>query len=109
MRGYAASPCLRCIKVADPRNCENKNCKTWQAWFLGRWELIRQYPRQEMDRTPLKPAGVAIGGSRYCHPAQVKTYLTKDPCESCRCPKDLCTTPCRIRRTWEEARGDVLL
>ena len=36
------NPCTRC-RSANPRTCENKSCKRWQAWFLMRWKLIHGY------------------------------------------------------------------
>lgn len=108
-RQGTASPCLSCIQVSDPRNCENKNCRRWRAWFLDRWALIHAYQRRDMDTAPLRSVGVPLGGRHYCHPEHTRQYLAADPCQSCRCPRDLCTSPCRIRRAWEEARGDVLL
>ena len=35
------SPCLTCIRVKDPSNCENKTCKLWKAWFIRTWEAMR--------------------------------------------------------------------
>ena len=102
------SPCLRCCRVKDPRNCENKNCQTWRRWFLRRWELIRGYPRQAQEQAKLTPVGISVGGNRYAPPHQTRNYLIHDPCQSCLCPKDLCTTPCPSRRNWEDARKDVL-
>lgn len=37
------SPCERCTRIADPENCENKNCKDWKAWFLRRWRAIHAF------------------------------------------------------------------
>ena len=48
--------------------------------------------------------GVVIGGVRYAMPHRVKGYLEKDPCEGCRCPRDLCVVPCRVKRDWDGAR-----
>jgi len=103
------SPCLTCIRVADPRACENKNCKPWRQWFLDRWALIHKYPRQQMEQAELKPAGVNIGGTHYATPHQVQAYLGNDPCKRCVCPKDLCSSPCRVKRAWEESRKEVFL
>lgn len=103
------SPCLCCQRVADPRNCDNKNCVQWRQWFLARWELIRRYPRQHMEDAVLKPVGVPVGGRHYAAPHQVKTYLQTDPCQACICPRDLCSTPCRVRRAWEETKGATYL
>ena len=37
------SPCEGCTRVACPEKCENKLCKEWKAWFLGRWAGIHAY------------------------------------------------------------------
>ena len=103
------SPCLTCMRVKNPRACDDKDCKVWQNWFLSRWELIHKYPRQQMESAQLKPVGVNVGGTHYAAPHQVRAYLQTDPCENCKCPKDLCTTPCRVRRAWEEARQEAFL
>lgn len=103
------SPCLRCLRVEDPRKCENKNCQLWQRWFIDQWNMLRADPRQAMEQVELKPVGVAIGGRRYAAPHQTRSYLRKDPCDACRCPKEFCTSPCPTRRAWEEARKDVLI
>ncbi|MBQ6852294.1 MAG: hypothetical protein IJO04_04615 [Oscillospiraceae bacterium] len=103
------SPCLTCTKVSDPRACDNKNCKSWQAWFLERWALIHRFPRQQMEQAELKPVGVNVGGRHYAAPHQVQAYLRTDPCEKCVCPKDLCSSPCRMRRAWEETKQEVFL
>ena len=71
--------------------------------------MIHRYPRRQMEQAELKPVGVSVGGTRYAAPHQVQAYLQKDPCKECMCPKDLCTTPCRVRRAWEEAKGEVFL
>ena len=109
MTDVRPSPCLCCTRVADPRACDNKNCTQWRLWFLGRWELIHRYPREHMEAVQLKPVGVPVGGRHYAAPHQVKAYLQKDPCATCVCPKDLCTSPCRVRRAWEEAKGETFL
>lgn len=103
------SPCLTCTRVADPRNCENKNCMRWQKWFLGRWELIHNYPRAKMETARTQPVGVNVGGTHYAAPHQVRQYLEKDPCGQCLCPKDLCIQPCGIRRAWDAAKREVFL
>ena len=102
------SPCMTCRRVPDPRQCENKLCKPWRAWFLERWELIRAYPRVCMEVYAPEPVGVVIGGRHYAAPHQVSGYLGKDPCDGCRCPRELCATPCREKRAWTQAREDVL-
>lgn len=35
-------PCLTCVKVKDPQDCENKSCKDWKEWWLKRWEALRR-------------------------------------------------------------------
>lgn len=103
------SPCLRCTRVKNPRSCDNKQCEPWRAWFLSRWALIHAYPRRQMQQAEQRPEGENIGGNLYAPPHRVREYLQKDPCERCVCPKELCTTPCRVRRAWEEAKGDQFL
>lgn len=102
------SPCLTCTRVENPADCENKNCQVWRQWFISRWDRMRSFPRQlRQDREP-EPAGVPLGGRHYAAPHQVTRYLETDPCESCLCPRDLCTTPCRVCLHWEDARKEVL-
>lgn len=103
------SPCLRCVRVSDPRNCENKNCPLWRRWFIDRWDTLRKQPRQAKEEQVLMPVGISVGGNRYAHPSQTRAYLQNDPCQSCLCPKDLCVTPCPTRRAWDESRKDVFV
>jgi len=102
------SPCLKCARVKRPQDCENKSCKEWQAWFIDRWEAMRAAVRVHMD-VPGQPVGVCVSGTHYAAPHQVTAYLEADPCESCLCPRSLCTTPCRTRISWDRARQEVLL
>ena len=102
------SPCFSCTRVADPRNCENKNCQLWRRWFIARWEAMREGLRQEMEAAPEK-VGVIVSGQTYAAPHQVRRYLEEDPCVDCLCPKELCNIPCRLKRNWQERRKDVLL
>ncbi len=102
------SPCLSCSRVADPASCENKNCQAWRNWFLARWELFRSYPRRKKELLPAQPEGVPLGGEHYAMPHQVQAYLYQDPCSKCKCPRDLCIAPCRVRRAWDAAREEVL-
>ena len=44
------SPCLTCTRVRDPYNCGNKNCETWQQWFLGRWKRFNDYYKKQQDK-----------------------------------------------------------
>lgn len=103
-----ASPCLSCTRVADPRDCENKNCQLWRRWFIARWEALRACARADMEHRPEK-VGVTVSGVTYAAPHQVKKYLTEDPCHSCICPADLCRLPCPLKLNWQKAREDVLL
>lgn len=34
-------PCLKCTRIKDPGNCENKECQVWRRWFLFEWARIR--------------------------------------------------------------------
>ena len=95
------SPCLRCSRVDDPRDCDNKNCGVWRAWFIYKWDLLR---------TQAMPAETASEDAfRYEAPGYVRAHLQKDPCEGCLYPKDLCGSPCRTKRSWEEQRQEVFL
>lgn len=44
------SPCLTCTRVRDPKNCENKSCMDWRAWFLERWETVRRNIRMFLEK-----------------------------------------------------------
>ncbi len=37
------SPCLSCIRVKHPEDCENKSCALWQRWFLSQWRKHHNY------------------------------------------------------------------
>lgn len=100
---YDFSPCLICTRVQSPQDCENKNCKAWQKWFLGRWAAIRAYPRVMMDYAKREPVGIVVSGQHYAAPHQVEAYRRNDPCKGCLCPKDLCDTPCRQKKAWQKA------
>ena len=43
------SPCLTCVRVEDPANCENKNCKVWREWFLKKWIELQYGKREKAD------------------------------------------------------------
>ena len=43
------SPCMTCLRVSNPQECENKSCKLWQDWFVARWALLHSYSRRVMD------------------------------------------------------------
>ena len=101
-------PCLYCGRVRDPKNCENKLCKDWQAWFISRWDAMRLQIRQEMEHSGASQAGVPLGGERYPHPDAVREYLDHDPCDRCPCPNGLCQRSCPAKAAWQEkVRGVV--
>ena len=102
------SPCNRCTAVADPKQCDNKNCQKWRQWFVEKWDRLRVAPRLAVETQPKQMEGVCIGGKYYALPHRVDSYLQTDPCSSCLCPRDLCAVPCRIKRDWQAARTDVL-
>lgn len=69
------SPCLLCTRVADPKNCENKQCVLWRNWFTAKWN----HTRKLFDRKPTQP----------------------DPCLDCPWNGPLCTTPCPGKEAYE--------
>lgn len=76
------SPCVTCTRVPNPNNCENKLCQPWKQWFLARWAEIHALANHEV----------------------VSKNLSKDPCESCVCPVEVCAVPCDKKRIWQEAQ-----
>lgn len=102
------SPCMRCTRVKKPHLCDNKDCEVWRKWFIESWNAMRVAPRLEIEKKPKEAEGVSIGGRVYALPHRVDSYLKKDPCENCLCPRDLCVIPCRIKRDWLQARQEVL-
>ena len=98
------SPCLTCTRVRNPGNCENKTCKEWRAWFIDRWETMRKNVRKSVDHTPIKEYGLPLGGHRYAPPHQLQTFMQTDPCETCYCPTDVCTTPCQLKLVWQQRK-----
>lgn len=103
------SPCLYCIRVKDPENCENKTCKDWQAWFLDRWEAMRENVRDQIKASPITEAGVPLGGHLYAHPHRVQSHLQCDPCDRCQNLKNLCQEPCSAKSRWNAMRNEVNL
>lgn len=100
------SPCLTCSRVRDPDNCENKLCKDWQAWFIDRWEAMRANVfAQVRQQKAVAQGAISVGGYQYSHPDHVRSYLQKDPCGECVCPKDMCDTPCAVRKAWDAAHS----
>lgn len=96
-------PCICCTRVSDPENCENKNCAVWQRWYIETWNAMRAAPRLHLEYLPKETEGIVIGGVRYALPHRVNSYLQKDPCKGCLCPRDLCVIPCRVKRDWTQA------
>ena len=101
------SPCFECTRVRDPQACENKICREWQGWFLGRWDAMRENVRKQMDATTTCDIGIPLGGERYAPPHRMQAYLADDPCDRCLCPKDLCHMPCPARMNWAEKNAGV--
>lgn len=103
------SPCLSCTRVRDSKNCENKTCKDWQAWFIDRWESMREHVRAEMETASTTEVGIPLGGERYAHPHRVRAYLDTDPCDRCPCPIDVCHSPCPVKLEWSKKTREVNL
>ncbi len=107
MRGTELpAPCRRCTRVTDARSCNNRGCAIWRRWFWESWAHIRAFPRAQMDSPGGKPLGVSVGGRYYLHPDQLRAYCKKNPCDGCGSPRDLCKTPCRAKKIWEEVRKE---
>lgn len=99
------SPCLECKRVRDPQACENKGCKDWQAWFISRWESMRENVRAQMEETTTHDIGIPLGGERYAHPHRMREYIKEDPCRRCLCANGICHTPCNAHIAWEEKQN----
>ena len=97
------SPCLTCTRVRDPKNCEAKTCRDWQAWFIDRWEAMRECVRKDMAQAQLREVGVPLGGHHYAPPHQVTAYLRHDPCDTC--PALRCAQPCPVKKAWRVQKG----
>ena len=100
------SPCLTCTRVQNPYNCENKSCKEWQAWFIGRWETMRANVRAQIADAPLENIGIPLGGQRYASPHRVLESRKQDPCQRCLSPKELCCAPCPAKSAWIQAQQE---
>lgn len=103
------SPCLKCTRVKNPRDCEEKNCKAWRSWFIETWNAQRMQFRLAREHLALEKEGENIGGIRYALPHRVHSYLENDPCKGCMSPRDLCRVPCKVKRNWVRAREEVFL
>lgn len=97
-------PCLSCQRILDPCNCEDKSCRLWRRWFIDTWDELRMQYRLGREEPP-EWEGTVIGGQRYALPHRVHSYVSNDPCDSCRCPRDLCAIPCRMKRQWLKTRS----
>lgn len=101
------SPCMRCEKVADPRQCGDKDCGLWRQWYIRQWNAMRRQVKENMEQKAGGPSGCNIGGTYYETPHRVRGYLDNDPCKACKCPKELCLVPCGVKRRWLNARREV--
>ena len=97
-------PCLYCQRVKDPENCENKTCRAWKAWFIDRWESMRNSIRHEIHGEGIKGRPIYVGGRRYHHPDMVRQFLSGDPCRRCPWRDGLCTGTCYEKKTWLEVK-----
>ena len=96
------SPCIGCTRVRDPKSCENKTCKDWQAWFIARWEAMRRNVFAKMQQAEATGDAISVGGFQYSHPDRVRSNMENKPCDKCVCPAELCSTPCAVLRAWTE-------
>lgn len=101
------SPCLTCVRVRDPENCENKKCKDWQAWFIDRWESMRAAAKAGSSGKHVQGTPIVVGGVKYYHPDKVREYLTIDPCFQCPWRDGLCPNPCDTREEWLASKESV--
>lgn len=98
-------PCLTCTRVRDPKNCEAKTCRDWQAWFIDRWESMRENVRKQMHQSQVQEVGIPLGGHRYVSPHQADAYLKNDPCLTC--PMGRCDSPCPVKKAWVEKKEGI--
>lgn len=97
-------PCRTCQRVRDPKNCENKLCKEWQAWFVDRWESMRRYVQQAEQGKCVQGETISVGGERYHHPDRARRFLEENPCMQCQRRNGLCLSPCKVRKTWDSEK-----
>lgn len=98
------SPCLHCARVRDPKNCENKLCKEWQAWFIERWDAMRTVLRATAQGKGLPRNPISVGGTKYHHPDQIRKFLKTDPCQTCPWREGICLETCQTKKSWTEAK-----
>ncbi|MBO5050547.1 MAG: hypothetical protein J6C41_09030 [Oscillospiraceae bacterium] len=55
------NPCKNCTRVQNPADCENKQCRVWQQWFLGRWEDIHGYYQKHQQEEKEKKDELETG------------------------------------------------
>ena len=94
-------PCLECTRVVNPANCENKQCKEWQNWFIARWDAMRASLYASAAPLTVERDAITVGGYKYSHPDYVRKFLKDKPCLTCNCPADLCKEPCTLLVVWE--------
>ena len=103
----AIKPCLTCTRVKNPSDCEIKSCKEWRSWFVVRWDAMRKGVFASMQQAPVTEDVIRVGGHKYSHPDRVREYIRSgNPCASCACPKELCDTPCQVRKVWDKRRKE---
>lgn len=100
-------PCRTCQRVRDPKNCENKLCREWQAWFIDRWEAMRTAVRQSEPGVCIQSVYVSVGGEKYHHPDAVRRFLKEDPCLHCQRSKGLCQDLCQVKITWDSEKEKI--
>lgn len=98
-------PCKTCRRVSNSYACDNKECTRWQEWWIEQWERTRVLFRAAKD---IQPAPAPANKLQYDTPDHVRRYLAEDPCTKCKIPKDLCSTPCRSKKNWEDAKKGEL-
>jgi hypothetical protein len=54
MKKWKESPCQNCLRVANPKACDNKDCCLWRRWFLSRWEQLRKLYGKEGEEHELE-------------------------------------------------------
>lgn len=97
-------PCSTCQRVRDPKNCENKLCKEWQAWFIDRWDSMRRSIMQAEPGQCIQGETISVGGEKYHHPDRVRQFLSEEPCLQCPRSNGFCLNPCQVRKTWDSEK-----
>ena len=97
-------PCEACQRVRNPKDCENKLCREWQAWFIDRWEAMRANIMHADCGIAIQADTVSVGGTKYHHLDQVRRFMETNPCLHCIRSNGLCARPCQVKRTWNEEK-----